>query len=128
MMAAVGVGGAIVAELRYRFSLSARAGIFCVNGPLTTLVVNDAGSTLMGCLSGSVVGGMVLPQACRGFLAFGVLAALTTFSSFTLDAGQLWQRKGVMMAAVYVVVSVVLSLVAFWAMFLVARHSGGIWQ
>ena len=90
MMAAVAVGGAIVAELRYSFSPATRAGIFCVSGPLATLVVNDAGSTLMGCLAGSVVAGMVLPEAWRGFLAFEVLGALITSSSFTLDAGQLW--------------------------------------
>ena len=50
--------------------------------------------------------------------------ALTTFSRFTVDACQLWQIKGVMMAGAYVALSVVLSLTAFWAMFVAVRDSG----
>lgn len=127
MMAAVAVGGAIVAVLRYNISLVTGNAIFGVSGPLATLIVNGAGSALVGCLAGSVASGMVLPEAWRGFLAVGVLGALTTFSSFALDAGQLWQTKGAIMTGAYVVVSVVLSLSAFGAMFLAFRHSG-IWQ
>ena len=127
MMVAVAVGGAIGAVLRYSISLIIGAGIFGLSGPLATLVVNGAGSALMGYLAGSVAAGMVLPEAWRGFLAIGVLGALTTFSSFTLDASQLLETKGILMAAAYVVISVVLSLAAFGTMFIAARHSG-IWQ
>ena len=121
-MLAVGAGGAIGA----RISLVTGASIFGFSGPLATLFVNGAGSALMGCLAGSVAAGMVLPEALRGFLAVGVLGALTMFSSFALDAGQLWQTKGVIMAGSYVVVSVVLSLSAFGAMFVTVQHNG-IW-
>ena len=127
MMVAVVAGGAIGAMLRYSISLVTGLGIFGISGPLATLVVNGAGSALMGCLAGSVAAGLVLSEALRGFLAVGVLGALTTFSSFALDAGQLWQTKGVIMTASYVVVSVVLSLSVFGAMFVTVRHSG-IWQ
>lgn len=127
MMAAVAAGGAIGAVLRYNISLVTGTGIFGVSGPLASLIVNGAGSALMGCLAGSVVTGLVLPEAWRGFLAVGVLGAFTTFSSFALDAGQLWQTKGAIMAGAYVVVSVVLSLSAFGTMFMAVRHSG-IWQ
>ena len=127
MMLAVAAGGAIGAMLRYSISLVVGAGIFGISGPLATLVVNGAGSALMGCLTGGVAAGIVLPEAWRGFLAVGVLGALTTFSSFAMDAGQLLQTKGAMMAGVYVLVSVVLSLSAFGAMFLAFRNSG-IWQ
>ncbi|MDC3234887.1 CrcB family protein [Candidatus Puniceispirillum sp.] len=57
-------------------------------------------------------------------MAVGVRGALTTFSRFTVDACQLWQIKGVMMAGAYVALSVVLSLTAFWAMFVAVRDSG----
>ena len=127
MMTAVAAGGAIGAMLRYSISLVIGAGIFGVSGPMATLVVNIAGSALMGCLAGSVAAGVVLPEAWRGFLAVGVLGALTTFSSFAMDAGYLWQTKGVLMTSAYVMVSVVLSLTAFGAMFFAVRHSG-IWQ
>ena len=127
MMAAVAAGGAIGAVMRYSVSLIIGAGVFGISGPLATLVVNIVGSALMGCLASSIAVGMVLPEAWRGFLAVGVLGALTTFSSFALDAGQLWNTKGAMMAGVFVVGSVVLSLAAFGLGFIAVRHSG-IWE
>jgi fluoride exporter len=98
MIAAVAAGGAIGALLRYGVSLSAGAGLFGIAGLLATLLVNIAGSGLMGCLAGAVAAGMVLPEAWRGFFAIGLLGALTTFSSFALDAGHLWQKQGMVMA------------------------------
>ena len=60
--------------------------------PLVILLVNIAGSGLMGCLAGAIASGTVLPLAWRGFFAIGLLGALTAFSSFALDAGQLWHQ------------------------------------
>ena len=127
MMVAVVAGGAIGAVLRYSISLITSAGIFGVSGPLATLLVNIAGSGLMGCLAGAIAAGMVLPDAWRGFFAVGLLGALTTFSSFALDAGQLWQKQGIVMAGAYVMASVLLSLLAFGVGFWACKHSG-IWQ
>ena len=98
MIAAVAAGGAIGAVLRYGVSLSVGAGLFGIAGPLATLLVNIAGSGLMGCLTGAIASGMVLPEAWRGFFAIGLLGALTTFSSFALDVGQLWHKQGMVMA------------------------------
>ena len=53
MIAAVAAGGAIGAVLRYGVSLSVGAGLFGIAGPLATLLVNIAGSGLMGCLAGA---------------------------------------------------------------------------
>ena len=127
MIAAVAAGGAIGAVLRYWVSLSFGAGPFGIAGPLATLLVNIAGSGLMGCLAGGIATGIVLPEAWRGFFAVGLLGALTTFSSFALDAGQLWLKQGMVMAGAYVMASVLLSLLAFGAGFWAIKHSG-IWQ
>ena len=127
MIAAVAVGGAIGAVLRYGVSLGIGAGLFAIAGPLATLLVNIAGSGLMGCLAGAIAAGMVLPEAWRGFFAIGLLGALTTFSSFAFDADQLWQKQGMAMAGAYVMASVLSSLLAFGACFWAVRHSG-IWQ
>jgi CrcB protein len=127
MIAAVATGGAIGAVLRYTTSLVVGAGIFGMAGPLATLLVNIAGSAMMGGLAGLIAAGLVLPETWRGFFAVGLLGALTTFSSFALDAGTLWQKQGALIAGAYVMASVILSLLAFGAAFWAIKHSG-IWQ
>ena len=47
--------------------------------------------------------------------AGGALGALTTFSSFALDTGHLAARQGMAMTALYIGLSVCLSLAAFFA-------------
>ncbi len=94
MMAAVAVGGAIGAMLRYSISIGIGAGVFGVSGPLATLVVNVVGSALMGCFAGSVAADMVLPEAWRGFLAVGVLGALTTFPALHWMLVNYGKQKG----------------------------------
>lgn len=115
MVAAVGAGGALGAVTRYAVAQLVGAGIFGMAGPLATLIVNIAGSMMMGALAGGMAAGMVLPEAWRGFVAVGFLGALTTFSSFALDTGQLAARQGMAMTALYVGLSVGLSLAAFFA-------------
>ena len=127
MIGAVAAGGAVGAVLRYLVSLTVGAGLFGISGPLATLCVNVAGSMLMGLLAGWIAGGGVIPEVWRGFFAVGFLGALTTFSSFALDAGTLWQKQGMVMVGGYVMMSVFLSLGAFAVGFWLLRHGGG-WQ
>ena len=82
---------------------------------------------MLFCAMGLALAMVLACLALRGFFAIGLLGALTTFSSFALDAGQLWQKKGMLMAGAYVMASVLLSLLAFGAGFWTVRHSG-IWQ
>ena len=124
MIAAVAAFGAIGSVLRFWDSLSVGAGLSGIAGPLATLLVKIAGSGLMGCLAGAIAASMVLPEAWRGFFAIGLLGALTTFSSFALDAGHLSQKQGMVMAGAYVMASVLLSLLAFGAGFWAVRYSG----
>lgn len=121
MYAAVAAGGATGAMLRYGVSQLVGAGIFGVAGPLATIIVNILGSGLMGVFAGAVAAGLILPEAWRGFLTVGLLGALTTFSSFALDAGNLMQKQGMAMAASYVAASILLSLAAFAVCFFVMR-------
>jgi CrcB protein len=114
MFAAVGAGGAIGAMARYGVAQFFGPGLFGMAGPLATLVVNVAGSAMMGGLAAALAAGLPLSEAWRGFIAIGFLGALTTFSSFALDSGQLAARQGAAMAGLYIGLSVLLSLAAFF--------------
>lgn len=95
----VALGGAIGSVLRY-LTVSA------VGTPLATLLVNIAGSFVMGLLF-IAVGPRLSP-----LLLAGLLGGFTTFSAFSLDALKLWQSGQTIPALTYVVTSVVLSLIA----------------
>ena len=121
MYLAVAAGGAIGAMLRYAVAQVIAVGMFGIAGPMATLAVNIAGSAIMGLVAGLVASGFILPEAWRGFLAVGLLGALTTFSSFALDAGALFQKQGLAMACIYVGLSVCLSLASFALCFWLVR-------
>ena len=112
---AVGAGGALGAMSLYGVAQLVGGGLFGTAGNMATLVVNVAGTRLMGAIAAGIVAGISLPEAWRGFIAVGFLGALTTFSNFALDTGQLVARQGMVMRALYVGLSVGLSLVAFFA-------------
>ena len=115
MFAAVAAGGALGAMVRYAVTLGVGPGVFGLPGPWSPLMVNVAGSAMMGVVAGLVAAGVAIPEAWRGFVAVGFLGALTTFSSFALDAGSLMARQGLSISLLYVLLSVTLSLLAFFA-------------
>ena len=82
--------------------------------PFGTMAINIVGSGMMGLVVGwfAFRAGEGTPHGLRLFLATGVLGGFTTFSAFSLDAMLLWERGETMLAASYVVGSVVLSLAA----------------
>ena len=115
MFMAVGAGEALGAMSRYGVAQLVSGGLFGIAGPMVTLVVNVVASSLMGAIAGGIAAAIFLPEAWRGFIAVGFLGALTTFSSFALDTNQLAARQGMAMTALYVGLSVGLSLAAFFA-------------
>ncbi|AOO84716.1 fluoride efflux transporter CrcB [Bosea vaviloviae] len=82
--------------------------------PYGTLAINVVGSGLMGLVAGwfAFKAGEGAPQDLRLFLTTGILGGFTTFSAFSLDAILLWERGEAMLAAGYVLGSVVVSLAA----------------
>lgn len=89
--------------------------------PWSTMTVNIVGGFLMGVvfvLVGERLGGA--PE-WRIFLATGILGGFTTFSAFSLDAWQLWERGATGLAAGYVAASVVLSVAGLAAGLVAAR-------
>ncbi|MEM7718432.1 MAG: fluoride efflux transporter CrcB [Pseudomonadota bacterium] len=115
----VALGGACGATLRFLFGL----GLIKMTGPtsfpVAIISVNVIGSFLMGIF--------VVLAAQRGltylspFVMTGVLGGFTTFSAFSLEAMTLYERGDVGLAALYVVASVVCSILGLAAGLLVAR-------
>ena len=95
----VALGGAIGAALRF-------LTVAFVGAPLATLLVNIIGSFLIGAAM------VALSARLSPLLVTGVLGGFTTFSAFSLDALKLWETGQAVQAALYVAVSVFLSLVA----------------
>jgi CrcB protein len=114
----VAAGGAMGASLRYLTNVGVMRWIG-PGFPYATVIVNVVGSFLMGVL--------VVVLARKGgtqyapLLMTGVLGGFTTFSAFSLDTLTLWERGQHGLAAVYVGMSVILSLAAIVAGLAVAR-------
>lgn len=103
-------GGAIGAGFRHlfgRWTLSA----FGPNFPWGTLGVNLIGGLAMGLLIGTLLRTNA-PESTRLLLGVGLLGGFTTFSAFSLDTVLMIERGEWSIAAGYVAVSVVGSLIA----------------
>jgi fluoride exporter len=105
-----GIGGA----LRHGVNL-ASARVLGVGFPFGTIIVNIAGSLLMGLLAGYFAFRTGVPQHMRLFLTTGILGGFTTFSAFSLDAALLMERHAYWSATAYMLGSVIVSLVALFA-------------
>jgi CrcB protein len=108
---AVAIGGALGSVARYALS----SWIFDITShkfPYATLIVNVAGSFVMGILFVVIVERAVLPAEMRSLLMIGFIGAFTTFSAFSLDALGLWQNGHVLMSVIYMIATVILCLVA----------------
>lgn len=114
----VALGGAIGASARYLTGIAA-VRLMGHGFPWGTLVVNVAGSFLMGALIVALAhtsGTRLAP-----FLMTGILGGFTTFSAFSLDAVTLYERGQIGLAGAYVAGSVILSLAALALGLLAAR-------
>jgi CrcB protein len=103
------VGGGIGAALRHGFNL-AFAHAFGTAFPYATLFENVSGSVAMGALVALFAFRSGVPHHWQLFLTTGILGGYTTFSTFSLDVAVLYERSEIGLAALYVLLSVVLSI------------------
>ena len=118
-LSSVAIGGAIGASLRFLMGV----GLLRLTGPtsfpVAILTVNVVGSFLMGFF--------VVLAAQRGlthlspFVMTGLLGGFTTFSAFSLEAVTLYERGDITQAALYIALSVGLSIAGLMAGLLGAR-------
>src|SRR5437764_13469944 len=104
-----GIGGA----LRHGVNVSA-ARLLGYGFPFGTLIVNVAGSFLMGVAAGYFAFRPGMGQHMRLFLTTGLLGGFTTFSAFSLDTALLVERNAYGLAAGYAVGSVAASVSALF--------------
>lgn len=110
---AVALGGAVGASGRYLFNLQMMR-LLGPNFPWGTLGVNIIGSFVMGVLAGSFALRFNVSGEMRSFLMTGVLGGFTTFSAFSLDAGNMIERNDFALAGLYIGASVVGSIAALF--------------
>src|SRR5690348_2699004 len=91
------------------------------NFPAGTLVVNITGSFLLGVLLRYALATDAISPDVRALLTTGFCGGYTTFSTFTYDTLLLSEEGGNARATLYVVLSVVLSLVGAWLGIATAR-------
>lgn len=116
-------GGALGAGARYLVGV----GVMKALGPTAafpwaTLSVNVVGSFLMGVFIEALALRFGGSPELRTFVATGILGGFTTFSAFSLDFVSLVSRKQEMAAGLYVMSSVMLSILALYAGLMVARQ------
>jgi CrcB protein len=114
LVLAVAAGGALGSVMRYLVGVGSTK-LFGLAFPWGTLLINIAGSFLIGAFVELFALKWDLPQEARVFLTVGICGGFTTFSTFSLDAYVLMERGDWGLAAAYVVGSVVLSIGALIA-------------
>lgn len=104
----VAIGGAVGAAARYgavQTVMKLHPSAF----PLGTMLVNILGALCIG-----VMAKLLQHEPQKLLLITGVLGGFTTFSAFSLDALQLLQQGAWGHAALYILGSVALCLLAVW--------------
>ena len=114
-------GGGLGAALRHGVNL-AFARWFGTVFPFATLTENVTGSLVMGLLAGYFAFKGGAPQHWRLFLTTGILGGYTTFSAFSLDTALLYERGELGIAALYVLLSVALSIGGLFAGLALVHH------
>jgi CrcB protein len=106
MVLAIAFGGAVGALGRHFVNVGMVAWVG--HGfPWGTLAVNILGSFVMGVLVHVMAVSWSVSPELRALLMVGGLGAFTTFSTFSLDAVALYERGQLVLAAAYVLASVI---------------------
>jgi CrcB protein len=119
ILLAVALGGALGSLLRYFVAgaIQSPANPF----PIGIFIVNITGAFIMGVIVELSALKLQLSPEVRAFLTVGILGGYTTFSTFSLDSALLIQRGAYAGAAMYIVGSTLLSVLALFAGLWVVR-------
>ena len=116
----IAAGGAAGASMRHLVNVIATRQLG--HGfPWGTMMVNIAGSFIMGMLITLMALKWNTSQEIRAFLTTGMLGGFTTFSAFSLDFATLYERKQQFAAFAYAGSSVAFSLLAVFTGMMLVR-------
>jgi fluoride exporter len=118
---AVFLGAGLGGALRHGVNLASLRW-FGAAFPYGTLTVNIAGSLAMGLIVGWFASRVDPAQHWRLFLTTGVLGGFTTFSAYSFEVVQLYERGNPLLAVTYAAASVVLSVAALALGLVIARQ------
>lgn len=120
---AVMAGGSLGSLARWGVALWFATQPWSEKFPWATLVVNIAGSFLIGFLAELMIedGPFFLGTGVRALLLVGLLGGFTTFSAFSLQTFTLLRDGRLPLAAWNIFLSVTLCLLAVWAGILLAQ-------
>jgi CrcB protein len=107
----IGIGGFLGANFRYLVG-GWVADWLGSDFPYGTLIINVSGSFIIGMFLTLITDRFAAPPNLRLFFAIGFLGAYTTFSTFSFESLALIQSRAYLAAAVNVVGSTVLGLLA----------------
>ena len=114
------LGGGLGAALRYGLN-SAVPRVLGAQFPWATLIINIVGCFAVGLIAAWFVMRPSFALEWRLFLTTGILGGFTTFSAFSLDFAQLYERGDTGQAFAYAAASVVISLLACFAGLMLVR-------
>jgi CrcB protein len=109
----VAAGGALGASARYLVGV-ASGRLLGFGFPWGTLTVNVLGCFVMGLLIEAMALRWNVSNELRALLTVGLLGGFTTFSAFAVDFALLYERDAYLIAGVYLIASVALSLTALF--------------
>lgn len=121
ILLSVAAGGAVGAVGRYLI-MSQVGHWFGAGFPFATLAVNVLGSFILGSLVEIMALVWSPSEEIRAMLVVGLLGALTTFSTFSMDIYFLMERGEAWSAGLYVAASVLLCVLAFYGGLHLLRH------
>lgn len=113
-------GGGLGSAMRYGVQMILHLRILPYHFPWATLMVNIAGSFLIG-LFYALSARFHWSEGARLLLTAGICGGFTTFSTFSNDSLELLRQGEIAMFAVYIGLSIILGITAVFAGAAIAR-------